>query len=887
MSEKKKCKLVKKPDNCRKHRSLQMKVIGNLVSFNRGGARGIPGRAGSQGRRGPQGIPGPAGPQGMAGPPGPSQLLVNQTAFVDPVYGNNATAMLDDETKPWRTAAAAVAAAPSNTTIVVRPGFYTETNLAKNGISWVFEKGAVVTAVGDLFDDMGAAIAFDVLGEGQFLTSGATTAGSSILRSSGASTIHFVCESMSDTVGHTINLLGGGNYTVNVRESITNSFVSGSAVVMSSGTLFMNAFEITNDTNGTEDLILFTGTQPLSINLEATMISSGGRAVFVTNSAPPQTTVITLRARTIQTASGFVFDISPLFNGSFISFTVGLVGNLQGVSVQGGGMVSLNSYILVVINSTAPALSINGNTIFSGEFDRIFSQGQCILMQNGEAIIHANVMNSFQTASTVIDLQGGQMRLLVDLITSSAGCIDVTGGSHKLTVMQMSTNGTTVPAVRLANNGQLFLNFQEIFGSVNGLITVESGGSLNMIGERITTNDNGSGLKTALLITDGLVDANVNVISAFGVCIHLASGVGNPNLRCYVNAITSLVNPDPVFAGTSLILQETGNASIRFNRMDSSFASQMIRLVNGNLNIEGEMILNTFSPSSIGIVVTGGNFVGSINQIQLGTRVLEASSGNVTLSFVQMTAFQPDTERIMILLSGNVNARIVGDFIQGGIDYTGIAVQDTALLEAHINEMRLDGICVQYDSSSISDFFFDKLTITGGVTLMDAAAIVMTEGTLRVKGSRVDNRTGLVTGTGILLMNDASFIADIDYIQTSSNGLRTSSTGRVQLYADEVESETDVININNLPNGNSADYTFKGLFRTFDATASVITINGLEPPNVLRLINATLISTAGSSIASPVLVLVKNYGIVTATIAPNGTVTFLFPLSVNINAAVN
>lgn len=82
---------------------------------------------------------------------------------------------------------------------------------------------------------------------------------------------------------------------------------------------------------------------------------------------------------------------------------------------------------------------------------------------------------------------------------------------------------------------------------------------------------------------DGQVDANV--ISAFGTCIHLSSGGGNPNLRCYVDEITSTVNTDPLFTGTSLILQESGNANIRFNRMDAFFSAQMIRVVDGTLNI--------------------------------------------------------------------------------------------------------------------------------------------------------------------------------------------------------------------------------------------------------------------------------------------------------------
>jgi hypothetical protein len=104
---------------------------------------------------------------------------------------------------------------------------------------------------------------------------------------------------------------------------------------------------------------------------------------------------------------------------------------------------------------------------------------------------------------------------------------------------------------------------------------------------------------------------------------------------------------------------------------------------------------------------------------------------------------------------------------------------------------------------------------------------------------------------------------------------------------DEVESDVEAININNLPIGNSADYTFKGLYRTLGALTSTVIIDSPAPPNILRFINTTLISNVSPSISSTVLVLVKNYGIVTATFPADANVSFLFPGSVNIDPVVN
>jgi hypothetical protein len=129
-------------------------------------------------------------------------------------------------------------------------------------------------------------------------------------------------------------------------------------------------------------------------------------------------------------------------------------------------------------------------------------------------------------------------------------------------------------------------------------------------------------------------------------------------------------------------------------------------------------------------------------------------------------------------------------------------------------------------------------------------------------------------------------IADINFIRTTNNALRTSSTGIVQLYTDEAEAGAEVINIVNLPGANSVNYTFKGLYRCQDPNTAVIAMSP-EPPGVLRLINTTLINGISPSISSPIAIEIKNYGIVTAAFTPDAAVTFLFPGSVNIDPAVN
>lgn len=97
----------------------------------------------------------------------------------------------------------------------------------------------------------------------------------------------------------------------------------------------------------------------------------------------------------------------------------------------------------------------------------------------------------------------------------------------------------------------------------------------------------------------------------------------------------------------------------------------------------------------------------------------------------------------------------------------------------------------------------------------------------------------------------------------------------------------ETININNLPIGNSADYTFKGLYRTIAPLTSTVVINSPAPPNVLRFIYATLISNVTPSISSAVAVLVKNYSVLISPFPADANVLFLSPGFVDDNTAVN
>lgn len=98
--------------------------------------------------------------------------------------GNDGTAVAGRSEKPYLTIAAAVAAASSGDTVVVRPGTYDERNLLKNGVYLHFEAGAVVeytgTNDGAIFDDSATgangAVETKITGDGRFIYAGTSAA---------------------------------------------------------------------------------------------------------------------------------------------------------------------------------------------------------------------------------------------------------------------------------------------------------------------------------------------------------------------------------------------------------------------------------------------------------------------------------------------------------------------------------------------------------------------------------------------------------------------------------------------------------------------------------------------------------------------------------------
>lgn len=199
-----------------------------------------------------------------------SPILTGNTTWVDIINGNNGTAIVGRQDKPFATPAAAVAAATSGSLIHVRPGTYNITStLAKDGVNWYLDDGVIFENVTNglaVFDDGGTAMTFDVTGYGQFLTDPpAASTLVNVLRTANAGTVVSFQGTSATNLGantavNTCNLIrvSGGQVGVEGLFLLATDSAGASPIVASGGVLRMTQVRV-----DTEDII---GISPITAN---------------------------------------------------------------------------------------------------------------------------------------------------------------------------------------------------------------------------------------------------------------------------------------------------------------------------------------------------------------------------------------------------------------------------------------------------------------------------------------------------------------------------------------------------------------------------------------------------------------------------------------------
>jgi hypothetical protein len=222
----------------------------------------------------------------------PSTLTGN-LAYVDAVTGNDATGAVGDFTLPYATLLAAQTAAPSGTTIVVRPGAYTSAPLGKNGVNWYFVPGASVTFSSGNGFVAATAMTFKVRGYGNFNC----TAGSArfVWTDNAGANVDIECDTITANVirfnngtarvkANSINILlnilafGGTSTVIGDIFSSTASWL----VDHTGGTIAIRDSNMTNTTPAAPCIRINFGS---GVSLENVTLSSAGSAVTTPSTA--------------------------------------------------------------------------------------------------------------------------------------------------------------------------------------------------------------------------------------------------------------------------------------------------------------------------------------------------------------------------------------------------------------------------------------------------------------------------------------------------------------------------------------------------------------------------------------------------------------------------
>lgn len=346
-----------------------------------------------------QGSPGPMGPQGIQGPAGPtgiSSLPYSNVLFVDPINGDDLTALSNRFDKPYLTIAAAQTAATAlgptqgnRAFIYIRRGFYIAGIQLLNYVDFYCEPGVVFVTNAQI-NDFGASVISNVYGSLKMnSTNGITISGANSYCTiefdeviTYYPSIQILCTNAANRI--TIN----GNYVLS-----TAGFSGGCGVTIRYASNV--SLNIKNSINCQHNVIVFrfyTGTTTINcpnINLTAGNLYGGNfkSIVYFADTATNGKVTINGNLNNIDT-------VNYGGNGSGITYWAGAIPKfiLNG-DIKGGVTKAVNG------NTFASGLiEINGNISSSNQYV-IFAYGNGQIIFKNSVIINTGVIaNSYVVA---------------------------------------------------------------------------------------------------------------------------------------------------------------------------------------------------------------------------------------------------------------------------------------------------------------------------------------------------------------------------------------------------------------------------------------------------------------------------------------------------------
>lgn len=182
-------------------------------------------------------------PIGPAGPPGSqAALFVSNTVFVDELYGNNSTALVERRDLPFLTKSAALAAATAMTPSLSKRIMISIDNIVStapitltNFIDWDLNGGSIQVVGGGVAAIDDNDVATNSIIYNANILSGTTTSGIRLQNSGTNLTIHAKLTTSSLTNG--LNMTGG---LLEIFGRISTTLSSGNAIDKEGGNLILN-----------------------------------------------------------------------------------------------------------------------------------------------------------------------------------------------------------------------------------------------------------------------------------------------------------------------------------------------------------------------------------------------------------------------------------------------------------------------------------------------------------------------------------------------------------------------------------------------------------------------------------------------------------------------
>ncbi|AYV83886.1 MAG: hypothetical protein Hyperionvirus13_29 [Hyperionvirus sp.] len=628
--------------------------------------------------------PAPVPPVGAFG------LMINQSVFVDALFGF-AVGEKYNEAVPFKTIEAALVVALPGDTIYIQPGNYviTSTVFLKNNINWYLTQGAIISGLvsGPIFTTPGSLVISSIQGYGAFIST------TGILAATAGAQIIFQAQTVTNSSPSTPAFQIG---TASLTTNITNTF-STANILSVTGAANINWTSQTMTTAATAIAIGPNATGNVIINSQS--ISSTGPNPTIQNNA--KNLSLTVSAQQFTSTND-----SPAILISIPTQTTGNISrsnfNFQYVLANGKGGILTTSganpaNILIndqpQITFTAAKVESNTTTASSFNFDstivNLSIENFSYKLTDPQSRGGSGFNGPFNSSIFAINVTNSAL-VTINIDTTTAFLPTATGG-------YININQTTAIPTTLKYTGkELIVNGTLLFitgsttatPSTNFTAQDYSGTSMpintsSIINQNATTNINIQNITVSAPPATSITP--LPIINNISGQMLLSSNQISANID-HTNVIT---NTGTLSVNSKNILSTATNGNIINNNNIMNLSTNNISTTaatstcNAILTNGSSLTLNvgTISVNSTGIglsIIDPGNVNGKVNSINsiLGSAIQSLSTGTVELLFNEISTLgTPGLRLSCIQFNANTGVgRLIGNLINSNNCSTAINV---------------------------------------------------------------------------------------------------------------------------------------------------------------------------------------------------------------------